>query len=74
MLSQVCAANSVALSYKPVLKPADRLFMNLVMKLARTKEVAPIPLEERSRVELLELLVTCRTTLQEYELLVAVYD
>ena len=53
-----------------VLKPADKWFMELLLKLARKEEVQPVPVEKRSRQELLDLLEQTRSTLEQAEILV----
>ena len=66
----VCAANSVAIGYRPVLKLTDKFFFDLLMRFARTKEVIPVPIEERSRQELLDLLEQTRSMMEKAEILV----
>ena len=53
-----------------VLKPTDKWFMELLLKFARKQEVQPVPVENRSRQELLELLEQTRSLLEQAELLV----
>ena len=66
----LCAASSVALNFRPTLNPGDQIAMKLLTKFARTKEVAPVPLEERSRQELLDLLEQTRSTMERAEILI----
>ena len=66
----VWAASSVEFQYKPTLKPADKMFMQLLLKFARTAEVAPVPIENRNREELLGLLASTLSSLRQAEILV----
>ena len=55
---------------KKVLKPTDKWFMELLLKFACKQEVQPVPAENRSQQELLELLEQTRSLLEQAELLV----
>ena len=52
-------------------QPTDRFFMELVIKFARKDKVKPVPLEKRSRQELLDLLDKTRSTMEQAEIIVA---
>ena len=66
----LCAANSVKITFKPVLKPSDKFMMDMIMKFARQSEVVSVPIEERTRDELLELLEQAQSSLEAAEILV----
>ena len=66
----VWAASSVVTGYKPSLKPADKIFMSLLLKFAGTTEVTPVPIEHRDRQELLDLLASTLSHLRQAEILV----
>ena len=66
----LCAANSVKISFKPVLKPSDKFMMDVMMRFVRQSEVVSVPIEERTRQELLELLAQAQSSLEAAEILV----
>ena len=55
--------------YKPALKPLDTFFFGLLMKFAQTTNVTPVPIEERSRQELIDLLEQTRRNMERAEIL-----
>ena len=66
----LCAANSVKISFKLVLKPSDKFMMDVMMRFVRQSEVVSVPIEERTRQELLQLLAQAQSSLEAAEILV----
>ena len=66
----VWAASSVEMGYTPILKPGDKIFMQILLKFARKTEVVPVPIECRNREELLKLLASTISHLRQAEILV----